>query len=367
MTLKASALVFLWMASVSAQVVLTRGVYSDPKPLWAAGARLDELHVNAVFVSGGSINQALMDRAKAEGAKVFAEFPTLNGKGYVETHPEAWPINEKGEPAPAASWFMGVCPTDPAFRQFRVKQLEELLGRFEVAGVWLDYFHWHAQFEEPQPILPETCFNHSCLRAFQKASGIQLPNLQPAEAARYILSKHEKAWREWRVQVLEGWAVELRKIVKRIRPDAQLGLYHCAWTDDEFSGARVRILGLDLQRLNRSFDVFSPMVYHRRMGRSPQWVGEYVRWLSARVGAFKVWPIVQASGDPNQISAAEFETVMRLGVIPGTGTLAATGGIMMFTTRAIADDPAKAERLRRLYQEWSPEGQPRVKDPKPIR
>ena len=349
--------IFLMLSVASAQLVVTRGVYSDPKPLWAAGARLNELGINAVFVHSGSINQALMDRATGEGAKVYAEFPTLNGKGYVENHPEAWPINEKGQPAPAATWFMGVCPTDPAFRQHRVKQLEELLDRFDLAGVWLDYFHWHAQFEEPTAILPETCFNHSCLRAFQKASGIRLPSLQPAEAARYILSKHEKKWREWRVQVLEGWAVDLREIVKKRRPNAQFGLYHCPWTDDEYSGARVRILGLDLQRLNRVFDVFSPMVYHRRMGRPPEWVGEYVRWLSLRFGAFKVWPIVQAHSEPDQIPAAEFETVMRLGVTTGTG------GIMMFTTRAVADDPAKTAALRRLYREWSPEGQPRSSRP----
>ena len=126
-----------------------------------------------------------------------------------------------------------------------------------------------------------------------------------------------------------------------------LGLYHCPWTDDEYAGARVRILGLDLQRLTRIFDVFSPMVYHGRMGRPSGWVGEYVRWLSPRARPAKIWPIVQAHGEPNPIPAAEFESVMRHGVSAGAD------GIMMFTTRAIADDPAKIAALRRLYAEWS--------------
>ncbi len=343
----------LLLATASGQRVATRGVYSDPKPLWATGARLDELGINAVFVHGGSITQALMDRAAAEGAKVYAEFATLNGKGYVEKHPEAWPVNEKGERAAAASWFMGVCPTDPAFRQHRVKELETLLERYDVAGVWLDYFHWHAQFEEPEPILPETCFNASCLRAFQKASGVRLPALEAAAAARYILAKHEKQWRRWRVGVLAEWAAELRGVVKKRRSAALFGLYHCPWTDEEYSGARVRILGLDLQGLSRVFDVFSPMVYHGRMGRRPEWVGEYVRWLPARTGRAKVWPIVQAHGEPGSIPAAEFEAVMRQGVSGGAD------GIMMFTTRAVADDPAKTEVLRRLYRDWTPEGQAR--------
>ncbi len=341
---------FLLLATASAQRVAYRGVYSDPRPLWAAGARLDELGINAVFVSGGSINQELMDRAAAEGARVYAEFPTLNGKGYVESHPEAWPINDKGVPAPAATWFLGACPTDPAFRQYRVKQLENLLDRFDVAGVWLDYFHWHAQFEDPHPILPETCFNASCLRAFEKSSGIKLPSHDAAAAARFILSKHEAAWRQWRVQVLESWARDLREVVKKRRPQARFGVFHCPWTDEEYSGARVRILGLDLQRLNGLFDVFSPMVYHKRMGRTTDWVGEYIRWLSVRAGASRVWPIVQAQDDPDPVSAKEFEEVMRHGAASGAD------GIMMFTTRAVAQDPAKTEVLRRLYGEWNPSG-----------
>ncbi|MBA3975889.1 MAG: hypothetical protein C0504_16915 [Candidatus Solibacter sp.] len=334
--------------AASAQSVPVRGVYSDPRPLWNAGHKLSGLGINAVFVHGGSINQTLFDRATAEGAKVYAEFATLNGKGYVEKHPEAWPINEKGEPAPAASWFMGVCPTDPAFRQYRVKQLEDLLSKFNLAGVWLDYFHWHAQFEDPHPILPETCFNTSCLRAFQKSAGIKLPSEDPAAAARFILSKHETAWRRWRAEVLLDWAKQFRSIVKQRRPNALIGVYHAPWTDSEHSGARYRTLGLDIPLLAPVFDVFSTMVYHGRMGQSPAWVGENVKWLVGQVGPSKVWPIVQATGEPTPISAQEFESVMRKAVEPGST------GIMMFTTRAIAEDPAKTEVLRRLYRAWTP-------------
>ena len=93
-----------------------RGMYPHPKPFWDKSAKLDDYGVNALFVHAGSITPELMTRASAEGARVFAEFPTLNGKGYVENNPDAWPINERGD------------------------------GPLDVAGVWMDYFHWHAQF-----------------------------------------------------------------------------------------------------------------------------------------------------------------------------------------------------------------------------
>jgi hypothetical protein len=142
--------------SVEIEKEIIRGVYGNPKPFWDKELYLNDLGVNAIFVHSGSINHEMVKRAKSEGLKVFAEFATLNGKNYVEKHPEAWAINEEGEKVQAASWFMGVCPTEPGFRQYRFDQLRDLLLKHDLDGVWMDYVHWHAQFEEPEPILPET-------------------------------------------------------------------------------------------------------------------------------------------------------------------------------------------------------------------
>ncbi len=67
------------------------------------------------------------------------------------------------------------CPTEPGFRQHRMNELRKLLLKFDLDGVWMDYLHWHAQFEDPEPILPETCFSEHCLTSFQSASGIRVP------------------------------------------------------------------------------------------------------------------------------------------------------------------------------------------------
>ena len=149
---------FISCGQKSAETVEVRGVYGSPKPFWDKGFNLNKLGVNAIFVHSGSIDHNMINRARSEGAKVYAEFATLNGKNYVETHPEAWAINEKGEKVQAASWFMGVCPTEPGFRQYRFDQLRELLKKYDLDGIWMDYVHWHAQFEEPEPILPENLF-----------------------------------------------------------------------------------------------------------------------------------------------------------------------------------------------------------------
>ncbi len=331
-----------------ARQIETRGIYGHPKPLWNKGYTLPELGINAVFVHGGSVDSALMERAKREGVKVYAEFPTLNGKNYVEEHPEAWAVNEKGERVDAASWFMGVCPTEPGFREYRFGQLRKLLNNYDIDGVWMDYVHWHAQFEEPEPILPETCFCNHCLSAFSENKQIEIPEGHTAEKARWILENRDKEWRDWRCLVIRDWSVQIRNIINEEKPGTLLGLYHCPWNDEEFDGARRRILGLDYDLLRDVFDVFSPMVYHARMGREPAWVEENIRWFCNRLiiknGAYpKVWPIVQAYNNPYTVSAVEFETVLKGGLADRSG------GVMMFTTNAIAEDEGKTAVIKNVY------------------
>ncbi len=325
-----------------------RGIYGNPKPFWDKDIKLNELGVNSIFVHSGSIDSSMMERAQKEGIAVYAEFATLNGKNYVDQHPEAWPINELGEREPAASWFMGVCPTEPGFRQYRYDLLRTLLSKYDVKGIWMDYVHWHAQFEEPEPILPETCFCDHCLKTFSETADLVIPDGDTKEKAKWILDNHDPTWRKWRSEVIYDWTIEIRKIIDGFDPDILLGVYHCPWNDTEFDSARYRILGLDYDLLKKSVDVFSPMVYHERMGRSPEWVAENIQWFNNKLDIKgneypKVWPIVQAYNNPGVVSAKDFETVMLGGLSAGST------GIMMFTTSAVAEDEEKTKMMKKIY------------------
>lgn len=325
-----------------------RGIYGSPEPFWKKDLKLSELGVNAIFLHNGSINDAMMKRAKAEGLKVFAEFATLNGKNYVDKHPEAWAIDKNGNKVEAATWFMGVCPTEPGFKQHRFNELRTLLRKFPLDGVWMDYLHWHAQFEDPEPMLPETCFCESCLSSFQSATRIKVPEGSTSQKAEWIITNKDSAWRNWRCSVIAGWVRDFKRILKEEKPGALLGVYHCPWDDDDFNGARRYNLGLDYDSLKGIVDVFSPMVYHGRMGKSPEWVKENIEWFSQRLdikpATFpKIWPIVQAYNDPKIISAYEFEKVLLYGVSGNAS------GVMMFTSNAVAEDEKKIAVMTKVY------------------
>ncbi|MCI0624869.1 MAG: hypothetical protein L0387_25055 [Acidobacteria bacterium] len=340
-----------------------RGAYGSPKTFWDKGGRLNDYGINALFVHSGSIDEALVRRAREEGAKVYAEFATFNGSGWltrregeleraVAEHADAWPIDASGQPSPRQTWFLGVCPTNEAFIRAKLEALKQLITAQRLDGVWLDYLHWHAQFEDPKPRLPETCFNESCVTRFQERAQIQVKGSKPEEWARDILKKHEKAWRSWRCSVLADFARSCREVMWQHAPHLLLGNYQCAWRDDEHGGARREILGLDLSRLSEVFDVMSPMAYHARSGHSARWVEQNVKWLSGNLalkGAahekLKIWPIVQAWSDPqgNKVSPEDFEKVL------WNGTAGGATGVMMFTLGAVAEDEAKLAILKKVY------------------
>jgi len=347
--------------------IQTRGAYGSPKIFWEKGKRLNDYGINALFVHSGSIDDALLRRARDEGAKVFAEFATFNGEGWltrregeqehrIEEHADAWPIDASGQPSPRQKWFLGVCPTNKAFVDAKLAALQQLVTTHRLDGVWLDYMHWHAQFEDPKPLLPETCFNESCVSEFQERAQLSVKGSKPEEWARDILRRHEVSWRSWRTAVLTDFARRCREEIWQHAPQMMLGNYQCAWRDDEYAGARRQILGLDVERLADVFDVLSPMAYHARSGHSVGWVEENVKWLSKTLhlkGAPsekpRIWPIVQAWSDPegNKVSAEEFEKVLRYATAGGAT------GVMMFTLGAVAEDEAKLEVLKRVYGQMS--------------
>lgn len=325
----------------------TKGVYGDAGAFLKNGMSLRSLGINAIFVHRSSLKDELYNAAREEGIRVYAEFPTLNGKEYLEEYPEAWPINEEGERAPIADWFMGICPTDSGFRKYREQQLHDLLSRYQVDGIWLDYLHWHAQFETPNPILPETCFCERCLLQFQEEMNVEVPPGDVQEKSRWVLTRSDSLWRLWRSKVLTDWVSSMKTILKASQPSALLGIYYCPWYPDDYGGAHYRTLGLDMKALAEITDVFSPMLYHHMMGRSPAWVGEYVKWLQQSVigdGRALIWPIVQAHNKPGVITTEEFREVM------WNGSRAPATGIMMFTLHTLMGEPGKLEVMKDLYR-----------------
>jgi hypothetical protein len=337
--------------------VAVRGVYGGvPQEVLDSGRGLREFGLDAVWLGSGSFTAERMARLRAQGVSVYAEFNTLHVAEYLKEHPDAAPVGADGKVQPPPDGWQGICPSHEAYRRSRVEAFRQLLRDFAVDGVWLDYHHAHASWEQAEPNLPDTCFCDRCLRRFQAETGVVLPDAGTAERARLLLTTHRERWVRWRCDLFTDWVRELRAVLDATRPGALLGTFHNPWTDEERGRARIEKLAIDLRAQAAYLDVFSPMPYHARFGHrdDPGWISRQVAWLGRHLGVegrpgerHRIWPIVQLS------DWGESVPLEQVAVALDHGSRRPATGVMAFAWGGLRAQPEKVEAMGRVYRAWS--------------
>ena len=119
-----------------------------------------------------------------------------------------------------------------------------VLERHEVDGIWLDYHHSHASWEQAVPNLPDTCFCERCVARFSTDTGIRLPSESAVQLSRRLLGEHRQTWTQWRCDLFTDWVREFHEIRKETRPAALLGVWalwsalSILWSEDMLAGLR---------------------------------------------------------------------------------------------------------------------------------
>jgi hypothetical protein len=231
------------------------------------------------------------------------------------------------------------------------------LTEFDIDGIWLDYHHAHASWEQAVPKLPDTCFCTRCLAQFAKDVRIDLPARPRPELAQMFLGPLLAPWVQWRCGVFTDWVREFRTIRDEVRPRALLGTFHCPWSEDDFAGALRAKLAIDLKAQAEHLDVLSPMPYHARFGHAddPAWIARQVVSLGRRLGIegspderLKIWPIVQLSDWGEPVPAAQVAEVLAQGTRPPAT------GVTVFAWGPLSKDWDKVERLGKVYRSFQP-------------
>ncbi len=342
--------------------IVIRGIYGGvPTQIFDRGKTLEDFGVNAVWVGSGSVTGELVASLKAKSTtlKIFAEFNTMHDASYLKDHPEARPIDAFGEVSPPPDGWQGVCPTHPGYRRNRMEAFQQVLRTAPIDGIWLDYHHAHASWEQARPNLPDTCFCDRCLSRFQKATGVSLPDGPTAGRARDIFDHHKLAWVQWRCDVFTDWVREFRAIVDRERPGALLGTFHCPWSDADFDHALREKLAIDLKAQARYLDVFSIMTYHARFGHQadPAWIAHQTASLGRLLGIqghagerMKIWPIVQLSDWGEPVPVSQVVEVLDQAMRPPAS------GVMVFVWGTLHPQWDKVEKMGEFYR--AAQGQP---------
>ncbi len=344
--------------AAAARAVPLRGIYGGiPQEVLDSGRSLRAFGVDAVWLGSGSVTPERLALLRGEGVQVYAEFNTLHVAAALERYPDAAPVGADGRVSPPPDGWQGICPTHEAYRAERMDAFRSLLETYALDGVWLDYHHSHASWEQAVPNMPDTCFCPRCLRRFSADTGVTLPDGPTPEVARALLTEHRARWVRWRLDVFTDWVREFHDIRDAVRPTALLGTFHNAWSDEDHDRARLEKLAIDLEGQAAFVDVFSPMPYHARFGHGddPEWIARQVQWLGHHLGIegrpgerHRIWPIVQIAdwGDP--VPLAQVEDVVQLGAArPATG-------VMVFNWSGLRAQPEKIEAIGAAFRALAP-------------
>jgi hypothetical protein len=337
--------------------ITVRGIYGGyPSQILDRGSKPADYGINAVWVGSGSLSAEQIDRYHKLGLKVFAEFNSMHSAQFLKDHPDAAPIGPDGKPSPAPSGWQGVSAVHSGYRANRMDEFRRLLGKFEVDGIWLDYHHAHASWEQAEPEMPDTDFSPAALKLFTERTGIELPPDIPS-AAKSLLSAHRRAWIDFRCALFTDWVREYRSIRDAVRPQALLGTFHCPWSESDFGGAIREKLAIDLKAHAQYIDVFSIMPYHARFGHASDlgWISRQIQQLGQLIGVAgkpneknRIWPIVQLADWGETVSPAQIDAIVEQATRPPTT------GITVFHWSGISKDWAKADALKKAYLSIAP-------------
>lgn len=160
----------------------------------------------------------------------------------------------------------GGCPANPQAKEQLFERVNFALS-FQPAEIWLDHFRFDGHWEGTRA---------------NKIAGIH-------PACQYCQGKN-------RVEMLAELAKE---VTDRVNSKTQIGYFAVPFKDNEMPEL-TKELGHDHNVLGKIFDMSSPMLYHRMIGKPVTYISEYVKYL-ADTTQKPVLPIIQIKDMPDDL------------------------------------------------------------------
>lgn len=256
--------------------------------------RFREVGVNAFWFHG--FDRAAFDACDQHGIAACVEFKTFRADFAV--HPELVPIGVDGNPIRYGKLVQGVCLSQRSFLDETEENLLDGLRNFAPHGIWLDYLTYAGWFETPEPDLQESCFCPACIADFCNINQVD------AERPLEILANYAALWTQHKCKRVANYALHYAQLIRSYLPGCIIGAYMCPWTPDEFDGALSRIFAQDYALLAPAIDVFTPLIYGTKSGRSADWGRTWLASAPAFVPAeHRVQLILDALDFPDSLAA----------------------------------------------------------------
>lgn len=207
----------------------------------------------------------------------------------------AVPVDIHGRLSEKEDWYIGACPSNDAYVEYRLGQICSAVQELEPDGIFLGFMRFPGFWETWLPdtnraLWTEYCFCDNCLRKYTKWSG-----RVPDNAAGQFLAKDYSTWK----------AIRLREIISELRTRTEhktrIMLNTLAFDEKNYGDIRSAVFGQNIELLSDVVDVFEIMAYHQILARPVSWVADAAKDIAGRVTQRnKIYVTIQ--GKPDYLS-----------------------------------------------------------------
>jgi hypothetical protein len=259
------------------------------------------LGINTAFVGAAlGADPEFKALAKKNGITTFLIFPVFFDAAALEKDPGLYAVKSGGQRA-EDDWVKFICPTREDYRSRKIEEAKRLVREVDPDVLSLDFMRFFVFWEKVYPdrtpdSLPDTCFDTSCLEAFEKEMNVHLPadlsGAETAAKAKWVLANHAPEWADWKCRTIAGMVKLLAAAAREVKPSIKINIHTVPWRKADFRGGIETIAGQDVVRLAPLVDYISPMCYHQMVRRTPAWVHSVAQEVYDRTHG-RVLPSIQ--------------------------------------------------------------------------
>lgn len=305
-------------------------------------------------------------RLRDAGLKVFESTSCFFQPDEFAAHPGLRPVDQHGRVFEPFSWYVGICPTDPAYLERKAERLADALALTRPDGAFLSFLRFPAFWEMWLPDAPgfrgtrreqiaEYCFCERCLALFAQAAGVALGG-DPAAQRALVVHELRDRWTDWKCSVVAAVAARLAAAAREAVPGAEVILNGFGLGHGDFGNAVEEVLGQRFADLDAAIDHYELMFYFQIQKRDPAtWIPDRVAEVRAETsrtvladlqgGAEYLEEIYAPGRRKREITERDWLDALR-----GVARSGADGVLVYSWRDLLADEARGGERVRRLRE-----------------
>lgn len=303
--------------------------------------------------AGGYDDRAFRDLLGERGLRVFESTAVHFAPDEFAADPAARPVGSDGRVFTPFGWYVGICPSDPAYLARKAERIAEVVDRLNPDGMFVSFIRFPGFWELWMPEtrredIVEYCFCARCLGRFQAETGIALPAGTAVEA---LTGPLRPEWTAWKCALVADVVGRLRAAAG---PGVEVLLNGFGMGADDFGDAVTEVLGQRFADLDPVVDHYELMFYFQIQRRDPaSWIPRRIaearrqtgRTLLACLqgGPEYLEPQYAAGGRSRVITDDEWTGALR-----GAATSGADGVLVYSWRDLLADEARGGNRVNAL-------------------